>query len=273
VVPLLATAFFAGATTFSGSAPAMISRVDSVRVMALGDSITAGVGANGAHVRNGGYRGTLAERLLQAGYHVSFVGSRTDYADDLSDRAHEGWPGYVLRSFPSDPGPGQLYGSLTRKAMQDDDPDVVLLMAGTNDLLRLQKRASGYTLPNILQSLDLEIGQIVAAKPNVFVIVAPVVESPKIDACSLKLFSGRAGCGPSTESVKTIVASYVQRGYRVSIAPSMATAVPRDVAHFPDGIHPSGDDGYVAVADVWLHAIQEITRPDASNVAIDAVRQ
>ena len=221
--PLLAVALFACATTLSGSSPAQISTAESLRVMAFGDSITAGVGAGGASARDGGYRGTLAARLERAGYHISFVGSRTDYADDLRQPHHEGWPGYVLRSFPSDPGPGQLYGSLTNTAMQANDPDVVLLMAGTNDLLRLEKRAAGYTIPSILQSIDLEIGQIVAAKPNAFVIVAPVVESPKIDVCSLKAFAGRAGCGPARASLKSIVDAYVQRGYRVSLASAMAT--------------------------------------------------
>jgi lysophospholipase L1-like esterase len=266
-VPLLAAAFFALPAGHPDGSPAQISRAAPLRVMALGDSITAGVGANGKHVTDGGYRGMLAERLGRSGYHVTFVGTRTDYSDELSDRAHEGWPGYVLRSFPSDPGPGQLLGSVTRKAILEDDPDVILLMAGTNDLLRLQKHAAGYTLPNILESFDLEINEIVSIAPTAFVIVAPVVESPKIDECPLKVFAGRAGCGASTESLKTIVDSYVQRGYRISLAPAMATAVPRDIAHFPDGIHPSGAGGYAAIADVWLHAIADITRPDQSNVA------
>jgi lysophospholipase L1-like esterase len=271
-VALGATAIFACAGT-ARSAPAQLSKADPIRVMALGDSITAGVGANGGHVRNGGYRGMLAGQLEKAGYRVAFVGSRNDYADDLSEPAHEGWPGYVLRSFPSDPGPGQLYGELTRKAMLENDPDVVLLMAGTNDLLRLQKRAAGYTLANILQSIDLEIGEIVAAKPNVFVIVAPVVESPKIDECPLKMFAGRAGCGAANESLKTIVSAYAQHGYRVSLAAEMATAVPRDALHFPDGIHPSGPGGYAAVAGVWLRAIADITKPDAANVATGSQAQ
>jgi lysophospholipase L1-like esterase len=263
----VAALFALGSARPSGS-PALISKAGPLRVMALGDSITAGVGANGSRENDGGYRGTLATRLLTSGYHVTFVGSRSDYSDAIFDRAHEGWPGYVVRSFPSDPGPGQLVGPLTRRAMQANDPDVVLLMAGTNDLLRLQRRAPGYTLARILESVDLLVDQIVSAKPNVFVIVAPVVESPKIDACTLREFAGRAGCGEVTESLKTIVDSYVQRGYRVSLASAMATAVPRDLAHFPDGIHPSGTGGYAAVADVWLHAIEDITRVDQTSVAI-----
>ena len=131
--------------------PEVLAKADTIRVMALGDSITAGVGAHGSRVKDGGYRGALASLLQREGYHVNFVGSRTDYSDAIDERAHEGWPGYVLRSFPSDPGPGQLYGALVKSAIAKDDPDVILLMAGTNDLLRLEKHNAGYTLPEYSQ--------------------------------------------------------------------------------------------------------------------------
>jgi lysophospholipase L1-like esterase len=246
----------------SGS-PALIAKAAPLRIMAFGDSITAGVNAFGKPGIDGGYRGPLARMLLHDGYHVTFVGTRNDYSNSLAaDRAHEGWPGYVLRSFPSDPGPGQLYGSLARKAMQENDPDIVLLMAGTNDLLRREGRAAGYTLPNILHSMDMLIEQIVKAKPNVVVIVAPVVESPKVGLCALRDFAGLPGdgCDPANAGLKALVESFDQRGYRVSFAEAMATAVPRDAAHFPDGIHPCGDGGYSAVADVWLHSIEDLSQ-------------
>ncbi len=246
----------------SGS-PALIARDAPVRVMAFGDSITAGVGAFGKGADDGGYRGPLARALQRHGYHVRFVGSRSDFSDAISERAHEGWPGYVLRSFPSDPGPGQLFGPLARKAMQENDPDVVLLMAGTNDLLRWEDRAAGYTLENILDSMAMLIEQIVKAKPGVFVIVAPVVESPKVGVCALRYFAGlaqQAGCGTANAGLKALVEDFDQRGYRVSFAGAMATAVPRDDAHFPDGIHPCGAGGYAAIADVWLHSIEAITQ-------------
>jgi lysophospholipase L1-like esterase len=265
-------ACFASATQRPNASPALLTRTDPIRIMALGDSITAGVGPNGAHENDGGYRGTLARRLGEAGYRVSFVGTRTDFSDAIDDRAHEGWPGYVVRSYPSDPGPGQLLGPLTDKALTANDPDVILLMAGTNDLLRRERGEAGYTLPNIVQSVDLLLGEIVSAKPNAFVIVAPVVESPKIDACALRQFAGRTGCGDASASLKTLVDGYARRGYRVTLAAAMATAVPRDVEHFPDGIHPSGPGGYAAIADVWLHAIEDLSRPEQSSVAVDAAR-
>jgi lysophospholipase L1-like esterase len=239
----------------------MLARESIMRVMALGDSITAGVGANGSRIDDGGYRGALARLLAKNGYRVKFVGSRSDYSAAIGDRAHEGWPGYVLRSFPSDPGPGQLYGTLVRKAVHRYNPDLILLMAGTNDLLRLEKRDGGYTLANIAHSMDLLLGEIFKQKPNVRVIVAPVVASPLVDVCTLAHFDGDdAACGPAeTENLATLVRAYSSRGYQISLARSMADAVPRDRDHFPDGIHPCGAGGYAAVASAWYEAISAVT--------------
>lgn len=241
----------------------MLARADTIRIMALGDSITAGVGANGARINDGGYRGVLASLLAKDGYHVTFVGSRTDFSDAIADRAHEGWPGYVLRSYPSNPGPGQLYGSLLRSVLRADAPDIVLLMAGTNDLLRMQRGDAGYTLPNILRSMDLVIDEVFYERPGVRMIVAPVVASPKVDVCTLARFAGDNTCGPvEGENLRTLVASYAARGFHITFAPAMSSAVRRDARHFPDGIHPAvGEGGYASIAGVWLSAIQTITAP------------
>ncbi len=227
--------------------------------MPLGDSITAGVGPFGVYSDEGGYRGVLAKLLARAGYHVRFVGSRTDFSGAITDRAHEGWPGYVLRAMPGDVPPGQLSGPLVASAIRQNQPDLILLMAGTNDLLRYEAHVGGYTLPEIGRSMDLLLGQIFAAKPNVRVVVAPVVASPRIDACALAAFSGEDACGPAgPESLRAIVDAYAGRGFAISFAPAMARAVPRDGEHFPDGIHPTGAGGYAAIAGVWFDAVEQL---------------
>lgn len=259
------------AATVPHPVPTKLGRNTVLRVMALGDSITAGVGAFGSRIDDGGYRGALAKLLAKNGYRVKFVGSRSDYSAAIDDRAHEGWPGYVLRSFPSDPGPGQLYGALVRKAIRQNNPDLILLMAGTNDLLRLEKRDGGYTLANIAHSMDLLLGEIFKQKPNVRVIVAPVVASPLVDVCTLAHFDGDdSACGPAvTENLATLAAAYSSRGFQISLARAMAGAVPRDRDHFPDGIHPCGAGGYAAVASAWYQAISAVTEEssDASPQA------
>ena len=272
-VVLLWTIAFARVGPGASADPALLAKAGPIRVMALGDSITAGVGERGALGRTGGYRGELGALLERDGYKITFVGSRDDYSAAIVNRAHEGWPGYVLRSFPSDPGPGQLYGALVRRALQHDDPDVVLLMAGTNDLLRLEKHAPGYTLPAIMTSMNMLIDEIVTTKPNAIVLVAPVVASPRIDACTLRDFAGDDPCpGSPTTGLHALVDSFAQRGARVVYAPAMANAVPRDENHFPDGIHPTGASGYVAVASVWFSAIAGLTQAPESNVAEQGAR-
>jgi lysophospholipase L1-like esterase len=251
-------------------APTTQGRNSVLRVMALGDSITAGVGAFGSRIDDGGYRGALAKLLAENGYRVKFVGSRSDYSAAIDDRAHEGWPGYVLRSFPSDPGPGQLYGALVRKAIHRYNPDLILLMAGTNDLLRLEKRDGGYTLANIAHSMDLLLGEIFKQKPGVRVIVAPVVASPLVDVCTLAHFDGDdSACGPAvTENLVTLAAEYSRRGFHITLARGMAGAVPRDRDHFPDGIHPCGAGGYAAVASAWYQAISAVTEESSDEVLV-----
>ena len=221
-----------------------------LRIMALGDSITAGVSTGGGASSEGGYRGMLGRMLLRNGITAQFVGTRHDYSSAISNREHEGWPGYVLRSFAADPGPGQLYGALTRRAMLREKPDVILLMAGTNDLIRLTHRVPGYTMPNVLESMNLLLGEIFSIDPRVRVIVAPVVASPIVSTSDLAAFN---------DGLAPLVASYAIKGSHITLATAMADAVPRDAIHFPDAIHPSGGDGYGDVARVWLGALEQVS--------------
>lgn len=229
-----------------------------IRILALGDSITAGVSAGGGASTEGGYRGTLGTMLSHNGINAQFVGTRHDYSTAITNREHDGWPGYVLRSFPADPGPGQLYGALTRNAMTREKPDVILLMAGTNDLIRLTRNVPGYTMPDVLESMNLLLGEIFGIDPQVRVIVAPVVASPIISTADLTSFN--SGLAP-------IVASYAIRGAHITLAAGMADAVPRDSIHFPDTIHPSGGDGYGDVARVWLTALEQVSGQQPVPVA------
>jgi lysophospholipase L1-like esterase len=246
---------------FAGSAP--------VRIMALGDSITAGVGEQGIDTGSGGYRGALQRLLDEHGYKYRMVGGRSDYSARVRMRSHEGWPGYVIRAFPSDRAP-QLYGAVTRHAILTYHPDVILLMAGTNDLLRLAKHRAGYTLPNIVESLHALLAQIFYLEPGAKVIVAGVVDSPRVHACDVASFDGLEGvpgCGPAEErNLRTVAAEFAARGFDIELATGMSGAVPRDKEHFPDGIHPSGAGGYDAMAHVWLEAIEHRSELDADGM-------
>lgn len=235
--------------------------------MTFGDSITAGVGPDGRDTGSGGYRAELVRLLARDGYHFEMVGERSDYSGMLEQRRHEGWPGYVVRSMPSDPAP-QLFGRLTRDAVTAADPDVILLMAGTNDLLRMMRHSDGYTLENIVFGMNELLAEIFTLKPNVTVIVAGVVASPRIAAADVARFDGAAGAvDASGPSVRDLVAMYAHHGFRIAYAEEMAGTVPRDTAHFPDGIHPCGSGGYALVARAWMDALEGVTARTTGAVA------
>jgi len=94
-----------------------------VRVMPLGDSITAGSNGDGSKIF-GTYRVSLYEKLLASGYNVDFVGSATERHSESIDKNHEGWPGdssYHVRN--------AVFGYLSM-----NPADLVLLHIGTNSV-------------------------------------------------------------------------------------------------------------------------------------------
>lgn len=103
----------------------------TTRIMPLGDSITAGVTADPAvpRIATDSYRPALWQSLQARGCNVDFVGSQvgTDtgpFANPNIDPNHEGYSGWTSQS---------LRFNVTAWA-QAAQPDVVLLMAGTNDV-------------------------------------------------------------------------------------------------------------------------------------------
>lgn len=91
------------------------------KVWALGDSITYGYLQNPF---KGGYRDFLRTRLHASGYASDYVGSLQDCSGDISDRQHDGHIGWRI---------DQLADQVDAW-MSVFNPDIVLLMAGHNDL-------------------------------------------------------------------------------------------------------------------------------------------
>ncbi len=126
----------------------------TLRVMPLGASSTEGVGS----VPTAGYRLPLWERLGADGVRVDFVGSRTGGPTALPDRDHEGRSGITAAEMVGSAGGWVLAA----------EPDVVLLHAGTNDLLA---GASGAT---VARRLDALLSAVFAAAPAAHVVMAGV---------------------------------------------------------------------------------------------------
>ncbi|NRR32385.1 hypothetical protein HSX11_19635 [Oxalobacteraceae bacterium] len=98
-----------------------------IKVMPLGDSLTQGY----ALTPELSYRKKLRDALRQAGVDIDYVGgSKQDVADPLNDLAHQGQQGATVAQIDGD------------AAWQSYRPDVILLMAGTNDF-RMTDVSSG----------------------------------------------------------------------------------------------------------------------------------
>jgi lysophospholipase L1-like esterase len=128
------------------------------RIMALGDSITRGVGD--PHHR--GYRMQLAAYLRAAGMRTNFVGSQQE-GDPLNavvhDGDHEGHGGYTIAELQT----GAAGWVRTYR------PDIVLLMAGTNDMIQNEDPA------HAPQRLARLITTIRAARPGVTIFVSRII--------------------------------------------------------------------------------------------------
>jgi lysophospholipase L1-like esterase len=246
-----------------GVARAQETAEPPLRILPLGDSITAGVIAKG-RPGSGGYRSLLTQLLAGHDRKAILVGERSDFSAGMTDALHDGWPGYVIRS--TSPGaPGQLYGPLVQRAIETTKPDVILLMIGTNDFLRYEATHGKYSVDEIVHSMDMLLGEIYETSPKVRVIVGAIVNSPKIDPCYIERFdTGHSSCDSETHpSLVGLVSQYAAKGYAISYAADLYNALPRDSEHFPDGIHPAnGPGGYDAIARVWFRALDDAVALD-----------
>lgn len=196
----------------------------TIRIMPLGDSITAGVGSS----TRGGYRAQLWQDFLSARWQVQFVGSQLSGPASLLDRQHEGHPGWRI---------GQISSHVV-SWLKLYQPQVVLLQIGTNDIIY---HDSVSTAPLRLRSLIL---QITSTLPGTTVIVAQItpLRNPILNTQVIAYNS----------AIPSIVQALAAHNVPVHYV-DMYHAVP--VGDLEDGIHPN-DSGYAAMAAVWYQALR-----------------
>lgn len=205
----------------------------ATRVMPLGDSITHGYNVPG------GYRIALEDRLVAAGLDVDFVGSQANGPSELADRQHEGYPGRQIHEISD-----RVEPLLARQR-----PEVVLLLIGTNDMIRDHQLA---TAPQRLSTL---IDRIAAGAPGAPLLVASLPTLLRTDG-------GASGDGDRrvrayNAAIPDVVAAQAARGRRVSFV-DMYPALSR--SDIPDRVHPDRI-GYDKMAAVWESALRATLRP------------
>jgi lysophospholipase L1-like esterase len=208
---------------------------DTLKIMPMGDSITAGY-----HTMTG-YRLPLQKLLSNAGYTCDFVGRSIDRSENMADPEHEGYSGITIHNL----------ASMADAAMQLFHPDVVLLCVGTNDT-RDNGNNSNPKDVNYWQTaperLDALITQLNKVQPGVKVIVG-----------NLMLFSkGWAYANSRVDAfnarLPAIIAKHKALGENVFLADLHSDLSESD---FSDGIHPNSR-GYTKMAHVWFTAIQQV---------------
>ena len=202
----------------------------SVRLLPLGDSLTLGYGSGSqGSGSEAGYRLHLAELLDNAGVAYDFVGSQSNGPSNLADHDHEGYNGYSV---------GQV-AEIANAALDSYEPDVVLLMAGTNDQITFVPPSQ----PPADAAADLEdlLEQIDARRAGVQIVVAQVIP----------LTFNDAGITEYNGLIPAIVTNLSEQGLNVRLVDMYAIGTGNLSG---DGIHPTAA-GYDLMADIWYPAL------------------
>ncbi len=197
------------------------SYTGALRVMPLGDSITAGDDENGT------YRLDLWYYLQSAGVSVDFVGSLNSGPKGLPDKDHEGhWAWHTFDFF----GPLEDW-------VAHYQPDVVLLMIGSNDVFTYDP------VETIAARLDSLVATVYAYAPGALVLVASI---PPIDNASITERAEAYNLG-----MRTAVEARLRAGCRIAFVDMYSRVSLGDLF---DGLHPSAA-GYKKMAQTWFEAI------------------
>ncbi|WP_045743334.1 FG-GAP-like repeat-containing protein [Actinoplanes rectilineatus] len=224
--PLSLLAALLAAAVLLPAAPAQAADTAAapLRVMPLGDSITRGTGSDPIY----GYRNRLWNLVSQQDqYTIDYVGSVTSDAAmaDMDHEGHRGWTTVQLRAEID-------------AWMDAQQPDVVLLHAGINDLNR--EGVSGETAVNRLDDL---VNRIIFNRPSVTIVLSGLI--PVSTGLQDKVAVVNAGA-------RTIAAKEVAEGNKVRYVDMPLTA-----SQMADDLHPN-NSGYVTMADAYFGALSKV---------------
>jgi lysophospholipase L1-like esterase len=244
-----------------------------VRIMPLGDSITAGTtDPNWTAPFSFAYRGSLYTRLTNAGYAFQFVGASpepwngapygpppTFVGPDLralNQNGHRGYGGSTIGDITN----GNGYDPGVVAALNADNPDIVLLGIGINDISYYGNGGNPTAAESSLSNLAR---MIVSTKPNAKLIIAQINSYKD---------------GSLTNSVvaynnyikNTLVPGLAGQGYHVSTVDQFANFLKPngsiDQSLYSNIIHPN-PAGYDLMAATWFNGIRAIT-PEPSGLTL-----
>jgi lysophospholipase L1-like esterase len=219
--------------------------IPPVRIMPLGDSITEGCCSDQP---SGSYRKHLHAMLAGQEYNVDFVGTLRDtIPSELPDTDHQGAPGFGLEHIAKNIGVW---------LKQIDEPDVILIHAGTNDFW------VGSSLEEVTDRLERLLDRISGLRPQAKIIVASLIlRGDQYETIQAEFAT----------ILPRIVAKQVAMGRHVFFADLHDSLDFNDLMN-NDGVHPS-TSGFIKMAGSWLPAITSVINPEGTADAptIDSV--
>ncbi|MBE9190991.1 hypothetical protein IQ230_11635 [Gloeocapsopsis crepidinum LEGE 06123] len=201
------------------------------RIMPLGDSITAG--EHNVEPTPGTYRIQLWKNLGADNLSVDFVGSQFNGPPSLGDKNHEGRGGWTI---------DQITSLVDRGIIKTYQPQMVLLMIGTNDVLRSN---SLNTIAGDLSNLIDRISQD-SSNTRIFVSsIAPIDPAYK--------GTTRANLAKDFNALlPDFVKDKVAQGRKVTYVNAGGSLNLNDLV--PDGVHPNVA-GYNKIGDAWYDTL------------------
>jgi len=197
-----------------------INKALPLRILPLGDSITWGYLSSDGN----GYRQDLLKML--DGTHVEYVGSQR--SGNMTDNYNEGHPGALI---------SQIVGFANQSLPQR--PNLILLMAGTNDMIK------DVDPVNAPQRLGRLLDDCLAACPDAVIIAAQLTPTTNATA--------EAFIDVFNSAIPGIIASRVGAGKKVMTVDMSAYV---NTTELKDGLHPT-DFGYNQMAIGWHDGIQQ----------------
>jgi lysophospholipase L1-like esterase len=207
------------------------------KILPFGDSITRGAKSSD----DGGYRAPLYKLVVAGKQKATFTGSQSHGPTTVSGqpfpRNHEGHAGWTI-----DPGFNMLSSSysgiskLVPSPALDGNPNIILLMIGTNDLFARETA-------NMATRLEVLLDKIAQNAPNALIVLAQITPLSKANA-ALTAYNGK---------IPGIIQAHAAKGQHI-IGVDMSKL---PVADLSDGTHPN-DRGYAYMADIWYAAIKDL---------------
>jgi lysophospholipase L1-like esterase len=218
----------AGMVGSGGSPPATTdtpcpTNGDPCKILPLGDSITDGIGASG------GYRVHLFELAAENGKSITYVGNSMNGPNDVAGmpfpKSHEGHSGWTV----------QQIADIVPAPALDQEPHIILLHIGTNDMYQMPDGADG--------RLGSLLDELIDDNPAALLVVSNIIPFPQA--------SGQVSSYNS--ALGDVVQERIDGGARMLFVDQFEGFPTGELG---DGVHPNAA-GYARMAEKWWAAIEE----------------